>query len=66
VDEIHPEMLEALEIVGLSWLTRLFSRVPVRPGWWSPFSKKGTRGFAPIIGGITLLSLRGYIYSRVL
>jgi len=25
VDEFHPEMLKALDIVGLSWLTRLFS-----------------------------------------
>jgi len=42
VDEIRPEMLKALDIVGLSWLTRLFSvasgTVSVR-----------TRGCAPII-----------------
>ena len=25
VDEIRPEMLKALDIVGLSWLTRLFN-----------------------------------------
>ncbi|KAK3568156.1 hypothetical protein QTP86_032700 [Hemibagrus guttatus] len=43
VDEIRPEYLKSLDIVGLSWLTRLCN-----------------------IAGITLLSLTGKVYSRVL
>ncbi|KAK3553862.1 hypothetical protein QTP70_012698 [Hemibagrus guttatus] len=43
VDEIRPEYLKSLDVVGLSWLTRLCN-----------------------IGGITLLSLPGKVYSRVL
>ena len=58
VDKIRPEM-KALDIVGLSWLTCLFivrgGRGQYlwrgRPGWWSPFKKKGTGGCAPTIGG---------------
>ncbi|KAK3552246.1 hypothetical protein QTP86_006094 [Hemibagrus guttatus] len=43
VDEIRPEYLKSLDVVGLSWLTRLCN-----------------------IAGITLLSLPGKVYSRVL
>ncbi|KAK3543016.1 hypothetical protein QTP70_008703 [Hemibagrus guttatus] len=43
VDEICPEYLKSLDVVGLSWLTRLCN-----------------------IAGITLLSLPGKVYSRVL
>ena len=50
VDEICPEMLKALDIVGLSWLTRLFSVETGKLGWWFTFSKKRTGGCAPIIG----------------
>jgi len=46
VVEIRPEVLKALDIVGLSWLYLWNGR----PGWWSPFSEKGTGGCAPIIG----------------
>ncbi|KAK3510619.1 hypothetical protein QTP70_011885 [Hemibagrus guttatus] len=45
VDEIRPEYLKSLDVVGLSWLTRLCNIV------WR---------------GITLLSLPGKVYSRVL
>ncbi|KAK3543704.1 hypothetical protein QTP70_027204 [Hemibagrus guttatus] len=43
VDEIRPEYLKSLDVVGLSWLTCLCN-----------------------IAGITLLSLPGKVYSRVL
>ncbi|XDV11655.1 hypothetical protein PO909_000531 [Leuciscus waleckii] len=43
VDEIHPEYLKSLDVVGLSWRTRLCS-----------------------IAGITLLSLPGKVYAKVL
>ena len=57
VDEIHPEMLKALGVEGLSWLTRLINiawksgAVPKewQTGWWFPCLKKGTRGCVPII-----------------
>uniref|UniRef100_A0A671UIZ1 Endonuclease/exonuclease/phosphatase domain-containing protein n=1 Tax=Sparus aurata TaxID=8175 RepID=A0A671UIZ1_SPAAU len=59
VDEIRPEYLKSLDVVGLSWLTRLCSiawqsgTVPRtgRPGWWSPYLKRGTGGCVPTIGG---------------
>ena len=54
VDEIHPEYLKSLDVVGLSWLTRLCSIA-----WQS-----GTVFQLP---GMTLLSLLpGKVYSRVL
>lgn len=74
VDEIRPEMLKALDIVGLSWLTRLFSvawrsgTVPVewQTGVVVPIFKKGDRRVCSNYRGITLLSLPGKAYSRVL
>ena len=63
VDEIRPEMLKALDIVGLSWLTRLFNvawgsgTVPVVV----TFFKKGDRRVCSNYWGITLLSLPGFI-----
>ncbi|KAI3359360.1 hypothetical protein L3Q82_002860 [Scortum barcoo] len=49
VDEIRPEYLKSLDVVGLSWLTRLCNIA------W----RLGTVG-------ITLLSLPGKVYTRVL
>ncbi|KAI3376167.1 hypothetical protein L3Q82_016694 [Scortum barcoo] len=52
VDEIRPEYLKSLDVVGLSWLTHLcniawrLGTVPLewqQPGWWSLFCKKGDR-----------------------
>ena len=79
VDEVRPEFLKALDVVGLSWLTRLCSiawtsgAVPL--DWqtgvvvplkrWS-LLRRGTGGCVPTIGGITLLSLPGKVYSGVL
>ena len=37
-----------------------------RPGWWSPLFKKGDRRVCSNYRGITLLSLPGKVYSRVL
>ncbi|KAK3514608.1 hypothetical protein QTP70_021525, partial [Hemibagrus guttatus] len=74
VDEIRPEYLKSLDVVGLSWLTRLCNIV-----WWSgtvpldwvtgvviPLFKKGDQRVCSNYRGITLLSLPGKVYSRVL
>ncbi|KAK3517211.1 hypothetical protein QTP70_001131 [Hemibagrus guttatus] len=74
VDEIRPEYLKSLDVVGLSWLTCLCNIV-----WWSgtvpldwatgvvvPLFKKGDRRVCSNYRGITLHSLPGKVYSRVL
>ncbi|KAK3568618.1 hypothetical protein QTP86_010635 [Hemibagrus guttatus] len=74
VDEIRPEYLKFLDAVGLSWLTRLCNIA-----WWSgtvpldwetglviPLFKKGDQRVCSNYRGITLLSLPGKVYSRVL
>ena len=74
VDEIRPEMLKALDIAGLSWLTCLFNvawglgTVPVawQTGVVVPTFRKGDQRVCSNYRGITLLSLPGNIYSRVL
>ncbi|KAK3541273.1 hypothetical protein QTP86_019410, partial [Hemibagrus guttatus] len=73
-DEIRPEYLKSLDVVGLSWLTRLCNIA-----WWSgtvpldwatgvvvPLFKKGDRRVCSNYRGITFLSLPGKVYSRVL
>ncbi|XP_077065604.1 pancreatic secretory granule membrane major glycoprotein GP2-like [Siphateles boraxobius] len=60
VDEIRPEYLKSLDVVGLSWLTRLCSiawRSGTVPLEWRVCSN---------YRGITLLSLPGKVYARVL
>ncbi|KAK0134955.1 Transposon TX1 uncharacterized protein [Merluccius polli] len=74
VDEVHPEFLKALDVVGLSWLTRLCSiawtsgAVPLdwQTGVVVPLFKKGDRRVCSNYRGITLLSLPGKVYSGVL
>ncbi|KAK3523662.1 hypothetical protein QTP70_006725 [Hemibagrus guttatus] len=74
VDEIRPEYLKSLDVVGLSWLTRLCNitwRSGTVPLDWAtevviPLFKKGDRRVCPNYRGITLLSLPGKVYSRVL
>ncbi|KAK3565172.1 hypothetical protein QTP86_000478 [Hemibagrus guttatus] len=74
VDEIHPEYLKSLDVVGLSWLTRLCKiawqsgTVPLdwATGVVVPLFKKGDRRVCSNYRGITLLSLPGKVYSRVL
>ncbi|KAK3564675.1 hypothetical protein QTP86_024820 [Hemibagrus guttatus] len=74
VDEIRPECLKSLDVVGLSWLTRLCNiawrsgTVPLdcATGVVIPLFKKGDRRVCPNYRGITLLSLPGKVYSRVL
>ncbi len=59
VDEIHPEYLKSLDVVRLSWLTRLCNIAwrsgqylwDGRSGWWSLSSRRGTGGCAPTTGG---------------
>ncbi|KAK3568526.1 hypothetical protein QTP86_008620 [Hemibagrus guttatus] len=74
VDEICPEYLKSLDVVGLSWLTRLCNiawRSGTVPLDWTtgvvvPLFKKGDRRVCSNYRGITLLSLPGKVYSRVL
>ena len=74
VDEIRPEYLKSLDVVGLSWLTRLCNiawrsgTVPLdwQTGVVVPLYKKGDRRVCSNYRGITLLSLPGEVYSRVL
>ncbi|KAK3551449.1 hypothetical protein QTP70_017426, partial [Hemibagrus guttatus] len=74
VDEIRPEYLKSLDVVGLSWLTRLCNiawRSGTVPLDWTtgvvvPLFKKGDRRVCSNYRGITLLSLPGKVYSRVL
>ncbi|KAK3515164.1 hypothetical protein QTP70_008179 [Hemibagrus guttatus] len=74
VAEIRPEYLKSLDVVGLSWLTH-----PCNIVWWSgtvpldwvtgvvvPLFKKGDQRVCSNYRGITLLSLPGKVYSRVL
>ncbi|KAK3542751.1 hypothetical protein QTP70_001881 [Hemibagrus guttatus] len=74
VDEIRPEYIKSLDVVGLSWLTRLCNiawrsgTVPLdlATGVVVPLFKKGDRRVCSNYRGITLLSLPGKVYSRVL
>ncbi|KAK7881169.1 hypothetical protein WMY93_029578 [Mugilogobius chulae] len=74
VDEIRPEYLKSLDVAGLSWLTRLCNiawRTGTVPLEWQtgvvvPLFKKGDRRVCSNYRGITLLSLPGKVYSRVL
>ena len=71
VDEVRPEFLKALDVVGLSWLTRLCNiewTVGTVPLDWQigvlvPLFKKGDRRVCSNYRGITLLSLPGKVYS---
>uniref|UniRef100_A0AAY5K902 Reverse transcriptase domain-containing protein n=1 Tax=Esox lucius TaxID=8010 RepID=A0AAY5K902_ESOLU len=74
IDEIRPELLKALGVEGMSWMTRLFNiawesgKVPKE--WWTsvvvPLFKKGDQRVCANYRGITLLSLPGKVYSKVL
>ncbi|TWW64289.1 hypothetical protein D4764_03G0012970 [Takifugu flavidus] len=74
VDEIRPEFLKALDVVGLSWLTRLCKiawtsgAVPLdwQTGVVVPLFKKGDRRVCSNYRAITLLNLPGKVYSGVL
>ncbi|KAI3358293.1 hypothetical protein L3Q82_014672 [Scortum barcoo] len=67
VDEIRPEYLKSLDVVGLSWLTHLCNiawRLGTVPLEWQtgvvvPLFKKGDRRVCSNYRGITLLSLPG-------
>ncbi|KAI3353494.1 hypothetical protein L3Q82_019285 [Scortum barcoo] len=74
VDEIRPEYLKSLDVVGLSWLTRLCNiawRLGTVPLEWQtgvvvPLFKKGDRRVCSNYRGITLLSLPGRSMPGVL
>ena len=80
VDEVRPEFLKALDVVGLSWLTRLSTAASRghrgqcpwigRLGWWSLFLRRGTGGCVPTIGGshssaFLVRSIQGWVEGRV-
>ena len=74
VDEIRPGYLKALDVVGLSWLTRLCNiawtsgAVPLewQTGVVVPIFKKGDQRVCSNYRGITLLSLPGKVFAKVL
>ena len=74
LDKIRPGYLKALDVVGLSWLTRLCNiawRSGAAPLEWQtgvvdPIFKKGDQRVCSNYRGITLLSLPGKVYARVL
>ena len=74
IDEIHPEMLKALGGIGAAWLTRIFQvawdsgEVPLdwTTGVIVPIFKKGDKSDCNNYRGITLLSLPGKAYAKVL
>ena len=74
IDEIRPELLKSLSRHGILWLTRVCrvawrkGRVPVdwQTGIVVPVFKKGDRRECSNHRGITLLSLPGKVYARVL
>lgn len=73
MDEIHPAMLKALDIVRPSSLARLYSvvwRSGTEPAAWQtgvvvPIFKKGTGGCHSNYRGVTSLSLPGRVYSAL-
>ncbi|KAK3548138.1 hypothetical protein QTP70_004870 [Hemibagrus guttatus] len=74
VDEIRPEYLKSLDVVGLSWLTRLCNiawQSGTVPLDWATrvvvsLFKKGDQRVCSNYRGITLLSLPGKVYFRIL
>ncbi|KAI3362094.1 hypothetical protein L3Q82_012420 [Scortum barcoo] len=73
--EIRPEYLKSLEVVGLSWLTHLcniawrsgtVSFLEWQTGVVVPLFKKGDQRVCSNYRGVTLLSLPGKVYARVL
>ena len=75
VDEIHPKLLKALDVVGLSWLTCLcnIAEVPASgtvPLQWHtgvavPLFKKGDQRMCSNYRDITLLIFPGKGYSSL-
>ncbi len=73
VSKIHLEMLKALVVEGLSWMTRLFNIVwesgAVRKEWQTavvvPLFKKGDQRVCANYRGIALHSLHEKVYSKV-
>jgi len=74
VDEIRPEMLKAIGGAGIDWLTRVFQvawdsgEAPLdwQTGLVVPIFKKGDKKECTNYRGITLLSLPGKLYAKVL
>ncbi|KAI3364655.1 hypothetical protein L3Q82_011436 [Scortum barcoo] len=76
VDEIRPEYLKSLDVVGLSWLTRLCNiawRLGTVPLEWQTgvvvplfFLKRGTGECVPTTEGSHFSASPGKVYARVL
>ncbi|CAF1534892.1 unnamed protein product [Adineta ricciae] len=74
IDEIRPEMLKALKDGGIRWLTRICGVVwksGEAPNDWQtgivvPIFKKGDQRDCSNYRGITLLSLPGKVFARII
>ena len=74
IDEIRPELLKSLSRHGILWLTRVcrisWMEASAPVDWKTEFVvsifKKGDRRECSNYRGITLLSLSGKVYARVL
>ena len=74
IDEIRPEMLKAMGKEGVLWVTRVIKVAWERgetPGDWQtgmivPLFKKGDKRVCSNYRGISLLSLPGKVYAKVL
>ena len=74
IDEIRPEMLKAMGPVGMHWLWRMCQRAWLsgdtpedwRTGVVVPLYKKGDHKDCGNYRGITLLSLPGKVYAKIL
>lgn len=74
VDEIRPEMLKSLKSGGINWLTRICRVIwntGTAPTDWQvdivvPIFKKGDQKECSNYRGITLLSLPGKVFARII
>ena len=66
MDEVRPEFLKALDVVGLTWLTSGIVPLDWQTRVVVPLFKKGDWRVCSNFRGITLLSLPGKVYSGVL
>ena len=73
-DDIRPEMLKAMNIYGVRWLTRVYKmacRIGQAPKQWQtsviiPIHKKGDKRKCTNYRGISLISVVGKVYAKCL
>ena len=74
IDEIRPEMLKSLNCGGINWLTRIYQivwKTGKAPAEWQtgivvPIFKKSDQKECSNYRGITLLSLPGKVFARII